>query len=284
MSVSHADLGVSRYARKAERAQQTGKFDKFARAGYAAKAFLYLVVGGVAARAGFVGGEQPVGSKGALHEVSHHGWGSVMLILIGVGLSLFAIYKAVEAFADPRLKGRGAKNIGKRIGKFGSAIIHGALAFAAFQTLMGQRTAADGEQQQHWTARLMAQPAGELLVGAVGVAVIGYGLFQLVKAYKADIWKHLDIWRMGGVTRQFARVSGRAGYAARGIVLGIIGAFLVYAGVTHDPSQSQGVPGALRTLESTAFGPWVLGVVAIGLLAYAVFCAVRARYFRAAVG
>jgi hypothetical protein len=284
MSVSHADLGISRYAGKAERAaedvRKTGAFDKLARAGYAAKGLLYLVVGGIAARGAFSTGERPVDQRGAMEEVGHQGYGSVMLSVLGFGLAAFALYKLIEAFADPRLKGQGMKGVAKRIGRLGGAAIHGGLAYAAFDLARGNPAQKNGSE--HWTARLMAQPFGPYLVAAVGIGVIAFGVAQLIRAYKTDIWKQLDTSAMGGHMRGFAKLAGRGGYAARGIVFGIAGAFLIKAALNSNPSESKGLRGALDALRDSSGGPWALGVVAIGLMAFAVYCLVRARYFRAA--
>jgi Domain of Unknown Function (DUF1206) len=52
------------------------------------------------------------------------------------------------------------------------------------------------------------------------------------------------------------------------------------AALTANPSQARGLSGALRTIEQQPFGPWVLGVVALGLVAYGLYMLVLARYRR----
>jgi len=277
MSVSHGDLGISEYA---GRARSNGTFDKLARAGYVAKGLLYFVVGGIAARGAFSTGERPVDQRGAMKEVGHHGFGDVMLWVLGFGLVAYALYKLIEAIADPRLKREGWKGVAKRIGRVGTAMIHGGLAYAAFDLARGGYMRDNGSE--HWTARLMAQPFGPWLVGAVGIGVIAFGVAQLIRAYKTDIWKHLDTSAMTERTRSFVKIAGRGGYSARGIVFGIAGVLLVKAAMTENPSESKGSEGALESLRDSSGGSWALGIVAIGLIAFAVYCFVRARYFRVA--
>ena len=60
--------------------------------------------------------------------------------------------------------------------------------------------------------------------------------------------------------------------------MGVIGAFLVQAAVQTDPEKAIGLGGALRTLARQPFGPYVLGTVAVGLVAYGAFMFVMARY------
>lgn len=280
MSVSSSNLGYARYAGRAARGvQRTNTFDKLARAGFAAKGFLYLVIGGIATRGAFASGEQAVDQRGALQEISQHSFGMVMIALLGVGLVGYALFRIVEAFADPRLKGRGAKNILKRIGYFASGVLHGALAIAAFDLLRGRES---GGGSEHWTARLLAQPFGEIAVALLGAFAIVAGINQMKKGVRSDIWKHLDTSRMEFRARSYTRMLGRAGLVAHGIVIAIIGGFLVKAAASSDASQSKGVDGALEWLRGSSGGSLAMGAVALGLLAYAVYCLVRARYFRAA--
>jgi hypothetical protein len=72
--------------------------------------------------------------------------------------------------------------------------------------------------------------------------------------------------------------AGRLGYAARGVVLGFMGAFLVQAAVQTDPDKALGLGGALRTLARQPFGPYLLDAVAAGMMAYGAFTFVMARY------
>ena len=74
---------------------------------------------------------------------------------------------------------------------------------------------------------------------------------------------------------------GQFGLAARAVTFTIIGGFLIVAADQADPSEVKGLAGALRTLLEQPYGPWLLGVVALGMVAYAVFCAAnaRCRYF-----
>jgi hypothetical protein len=60
----------------------------------------------------------------------------------------------------------------------------------------------------------------------------------------------------------------------------LIGFFLVKAAYQYDPEEAIGLDGALRTIVQASYGPVLLGVVAAGLLCYALFCFFEARYRR----
>jgi len=64
------------------------------------------------------------------------------------------------------------------------------------------------------------------------------------------------------------------------VVFALVGIFLIKAAVEYDPDEAIGIDGALRKLAEQTYGTVLLGVVAAGLLAYAVFCFVQARYRR----
>ena len=72
----------------------------------------------------------------------------------------------------------------------------------------------------------------------------------------------------------------RLGMAARGVVFGIIGVFLVIAARHANPAQARGVGGALHTLRQQPYGAALLAVVALGLIAYGCYQFILARYRR----
>jgi hypothetical protein len=52
----------------------------------------------------------------------------------------------------------------------------------------------------------------------------------------------------------------------------------VWAAIAYDPDKASGLDGALRTVLDVPFGKILLTLVAIGLVAFGVFCFFRARY------
>lgn len=55
---------------------------------------------------------------------------------------------------------------------------------------------------------------------------------------------------------------------------------MIQAAFQSDPGEVQGLGGALETLAEEPVGQWILGVVAVGLVAYAFHMLVTARYRR----
>jgi len=73
---------------------------------------------------------------------------------------------------------------------------------------------------------------------------------------------------------------GILGHLARCVVFGLIGIFLVKAAWEFDSKQARGLDGALLEVVHQPYGGLLLGAVAVGLLAYGLFCFVQARYRR----
>jgi len=161
------------------------------------------------------------------------------------------------------------------------AFCYAGLALSAIRLITGSGSGdSSTTSTQDWTARLLSQPFGQWLVGAVGAFTIGLGFYQLYKAYKAKFRKEMKLQEMSATEETWATRIGRLGEAARGIVFTIIGFFLIQAARQSDASEAQGLDGALQALAQQPYGPWLLGIVAIGLVAYGIHMGVQARYRR----
>ena len=257
---------------------------KFARCGYAAKGLVYVIVGGLAAAAAFGRGGQTTGSRGALQALVEQPFGRVLLGIVAFGLACYAAWQFIRAVEDPEHEGSDGKAVAKRTGLFISGVVHVGLVIAAIAMVVGGRGAGgdssgDGSAQD-WTAELMSYPLGQWLVAIVGLVIGGYGVHQLVRAYKADLDSQLVLAGMSETARQWVRRVCRFGMASRGVVFGIVGLFLLLAAWRHNPGEARGLGGALHSLTEQGYGPWLLGAVALGVIAYGGYQFVLARYRR----
>lgn len=266
-----------------QRATGNPWFVRLARFGYAAKGVVYLVAGALSARAAFGFGGATTDATGALQTILSEPFGEIALVLIGIGLIGYVLLRLVQALGDPEHKGGDAKGMAIRIGYLISAFVYAGLAGTALRLAIGSG-GSSGNQVQSWVARLFALPLGRWLVGIVGLIIIGGGLYQLYKAYSADFSEHFRWNEMSATERTWAARLGRIGLAARGIVQGLIGLFLVQAAIRFDPGAVQGPGGALQSLAQPPFGLWAVGVVAVGLAAYGVYMLAAARYSRIVTG
>ncbi|HEV7301835.1 MAG TPA: DUF1206 domain-containing protein [Tepidisphaeraceae bacterium] len=254
---------------------------KLARIGYAAKGTLYVVVGLLAAASALGVGGRATGSRGALQTLIEQPFGKFLLGVVAVGLIGYSIFQFVRAVEDPEQEGNDRKAMLKRAGFFISGVIHASLFLAAARMLVG-RSSGGGEDSgaQSWTATIMEYPLGRWLIAAIGVGIIVYGIAQFVRAWKAKLSDQMVLDDLSNGTRDIVRKVSRFGLAARGVVFSIIGSLLIVAAWQYDASEAKGLGGALATLERQPFGPWLLGLVALGLIAYGAYQFVLSRYRR----
>jgi hypothetical protein len=249
-----------------------------ARLGFAARGLVYILVGWFAVDAARTGA-RPSDNQAALASLADSGLGRALLFVVALGLAGYAAWRLVEAALDPELRRETTKGRLERAGFALSGITHVLLAFYTFRLATRDTAgggAAPGDTKAHdWTAWLMAQPGGTLLVTLVGLGFLAVAAAQGVKAWRASFTAKMD----GDVPapRQ-VRMIGRIGYAARAIVFALVGWFFLRAAMTSDPQESGGMGQALRELQGSEMGPLLLGVVAVGLFLFGVFSLVEARF------
>ena len=253
-----------------------------ARAGYAARGIIYVIVGGLAALAALGQGGGTTDSRGALSTVLSAPFGKFLLAAIALGLLGYAAWRAVQALLDVDDHGTGLKGVAIRSGLAVSAITHVALAFFAASLAMGWGTGggSGNGSSQEWTAWLLGQPLGPWLVAAVGLVIAAVGVAHIVKAWRADFLRRFD---MDSREREFISPISRFGLAARGVVFLLIGGFLITAAVQHDPSEARGLSGALQALQQQPFGWFLLAVLAVGLVAFGAYSLIESVYRRVVV-
>src|SRR6266702_3440315 len=121
---------------------------------------------------------------------------------------------------------------------------------------------------------IYAQPFGKFLLAIVALGLLGFAVWCFIQA----------IYDTEGKGRDAKGIIARIGYAVVGVVFSIIGLFLIVAAFQHNPHQAKGLDSALQTLAHQPFGPVLLGIVALGLIAYGVYSFVEARYRRVGRG
>jgi hypothetical protein len=119
---------------------------------------------------------------------------------------------------------------------------------------------------------------GRYVVIAVGLAILGASLFNLVRALTGKFRKDLKEEQMGSQERKWYTALGVVGHLARAFIFALIGIFLIRAAWEYDPKEAIGFDGALSKLAHAQYGPVLLGAVAAGVIAYGLFCLVQARY------
>ncbi len=277
---------IERTGREAERmareAARNPWVERLARFGYAARGVVYAVIGLLALQAAFAGGRsgETTGAEGAIQKIAEQS--RVLLVLVAIGLAGYALWRFVQAFLDPDHKGTEPKGLAKRAMALASGVGYSGLALLAARIASGSGGGGGGgaEGNQGLTADLLSKPFGRWLVILAGVAVIIAGLDELRRGFTKSFRDKLKMGEMSPEEQRLATHTGQVGLMSRGFVFLIIGWFLAQAGLRYDPSQASGLGGALDALAAQSYGPWLLALVAAGLLAYGAYSFLEARYRR----
>jgi len=252
-----------------------------ARLGYAAKGVVYIIIGVLAVMVATGLGGSTTDQTGTFHAMEEVPFGRVLLGVVAFGLLMYALWKGVQAVADPDKDCADLKGVATRAGYAGSALLHLGFTITASRLAFGL-----GEgygSSEGLTAWFLSWPFGWVLIAAAGVGVVGGGLFQIYEAYNSEFEKYLKLREIGEGEYDWIEHGGRFGVAARGVVFCIVGGFLVFAAVQADEQEVRGLGGALSAvLEQPFFGGILLGIVAVGFVAYGLLMIAVARYRRIA--
>ncbi|MEX2643017.1 MAG: DUF1206 domain-containing protein [Acetobacterales bacterium] len=263
-------------------AASSSRLDHFlataARIGYAARAVVYFLVGGLAMLAALGRGGGSTDSRGALLTLLGTGFGSVLLFIIAVGLVGYVVWHLFQAIMDTDRHGRDAKGLAVRAGLLVSAATHSALAVWAFVTAVtGVSASDDSGGSGGFESWLMQQPYGSWLVAAVGLCIVGAGIAHVVKGATGGYEKWL---KAAGEKMNWIRPICSVGLVARGIVFLIIGWLFLYAGMTVSPQEAGGLREAFQWIRELPFGPWLFLLMAIGLVCFGGYSLIQAIYRR----
>lgn len=253
--------------------------ENMARAGYAAKGSVYILVGILAFVAAVGLGGSIAGPKEALEVLRSKTFGKTLVLVIALGLACYAMWRWVQSILDADNRGKKPKGLAMRGAYAVSGLIHIALAWAVFKMAMGRSEGGDNSEAG-LTAKLMAQPFGIWLVGIVGLIIGGIAVFHIARGWKGSFKKRLDFSK---VNQKFCDILCRTcqfGLIARGITFLIISWFFIRAAKNYNPQEAGGLSDALHKVASQPYGPWLLAVMGLGLVAYGIHALVEARFRR----
>jgi hypothetical protein len=249
-----------------------------ARAGYAARGSVYLLVGGLSLLSVFGRGGETGDQKDALRTVLAAPGGWMILAALAAGLLCFAVWRAIQIVVgqDDRHDDSKSKQVFRRIGQGISAVVHVCLALAAIKLAWGYGSGSDNAAQD-WTGWLLQKPFGRVLVFGVAAGIFGGAVAQAIKAWKASFEKQLRIDRD---KLEKLRPICRIGLFARAVCFALIASFLVYAAWTYDPSQAGGLREVFQESRKHGLGSAGVAVLSAGLFAFGVYGIVQAIWRR----
>ncbi|MGY2703178.1 DUF1206 domain-containing protein [Nocardioides sp. HB32] len=258
-------------SRPLSRTSREDRLKQIGRVGLVAYGVVYLIIGWLAVQLAVGDRQGNPSSTGALRELAQQPLGEVLVWVVSIGMLLLALWQAVEAVL-------GDDGAGQRLACAGKALVYAVIGFSGIRVAVGAGSSSKGSDT--WTAKVLDLPAGQVLVGLVALAIIGFGLYEIYRGWSDKFAKELTQEGRRGAAGTAYLWFGRAGCVARGVAFVIVGGLFGYAAITHDAKKSGGLDQALLEVLDQPYGPLLLVLIGLGLACFGLFTLARARHLR----
>lgn len=242
-----------------------------ARAGFVMNGVLHILIGWIAVQIALGSGGGEASNSGALAQIAEAPGGTFMLWAGAVAFVALGIWQAIEAAI-------GSEETSDRVKAAAKAVIYLALGVTTATFARGG-SSSDSSKSSGTTAGLLGSGAGKVVLVVAGLVLIGVGAYHV---YKGATKKFLEDLERSGAGRvgDAVRITGMAGYVAKGLAIAILGGLVVAAVFTADPEKAGGLDSALRTVGDQPFGKVLLILMGLGIALYGVYSIARAKYAR----
>jgi hypothetical protein len=270
--------------RGTRRAQTSGRqvarsryMEVLGRAGLVARGVMYVIIGVIAIQVALGHSGHQANNRGALQAVSATPVGGIALWLLAIGFLGLAIWRLSQvAYGGPGPDGRKAST---RLIALLKVAIYGFLGYTTLRFALGAGAPkSNNKQSVDLTAAAMRHPGGQIVVVIAGLVLAGVGVYLAYSAWRRQFLKEMRFGQTRAEIRKVVERLGIIGGIARGVVFAAAGVFLVVAGVEAKPQQAKGIDSTLRAFAHTPLGPWLLVVVAVGLVIFGVYSCCEARW------
>ncbi|WP_369633675.1 DUF1206 domain-containing protein [Nocardia sp. JMUB6875] len=249
--------------------------ETLARVGFIARGIAYIVIGVLGIMLAFGIARHEPERAGALEAIATKPLGYLLLWIVVIGFAGLALWRLTQAAA------RLHRSNGHRLYALAAGIGYTIVFFSTLMFVIRGRTPDSSDAAAHdLTARILSWDGGRVVLVLIGLAIVAVGISLALRGLRIEFTENL---RMGWMTRSAQDLVvwlGRIGYVARGVVVAAIGIAALVAALTYDAANAKGVDGVLREFAQTAFGPWLLILIALGLIAFGVFSFLEARWRR----
>jgi hypothetical protein len=266
----------TRRRRGAARPAGSGALNLLARLGLVVRGIVYFVIGAIAVMLALGIARHSPDTAGALEAIATKPFGFLLLWILAIGFLGLAVWRFTQA-AVKRLN----VTEGHRIAAFLFGVAYAILFFTTLMFVVhGRQPRGSDATARDFTRTVLTQAGGPIIVALIGVALVILGIVMAIRGLSAQFTEHLRMGWMSRSTQNAVVRLGQAGYVARGVVVAGIGGAALDAAVTYKASRAEGIDGVLRSFAQTAFGPWLLLLIALGLIAFGLLSFLEAKWRR----
>jgi hypothetical protein len=281
VSVTNSTIGMKAEVKRAgQKAVFSPLMEAITRLGYGVRGLIYVTMGLLAVQVALGKGGALATPQGAIATIGKQPAGLAFLWVILIGIIAYAIWGVIRAVMDPLHKGNDMKGLLARSGFLVSAFGYAIMVWPTYGYITGKSQTANGSQTQNFLASIMAMPFGRWAIGILGLAVLTGGLYQVYLGFKAGFDKQFQTYALTAKEVKLVTDVGRFGTSARGVVFAVVGGLTMLAAYQANASQPIGMDTALATLLHQPYGIWILGIVAVGLIAFGFYSMLSALWFR----
>ena len=251
--------------------------ERLARVGIVAKAIVYLAIGALATGVAMEAGGMLTGGEGVLRLLVAQPMGRAVLAALAVGFAGYTLWLFAQAVVDPDGNGTTVVGLANRLGQIITGVAHVALTWEAGRLALGL-PGGSTVGIEGLVGGAMGAPFGDWLLRLAGLVIIVLGGLQIWRGLFGNVRRDWRLRALDPRRHRWAFRLGRFGLATRGFVFGVAGVLVLQAGAALDPRLAGGVGDVLARLWAQPSSPWLLGAVALGLVAYGAFALIEARY------
>ena len=269
-------------AQAADRAGNSESLEHLARVGLIAYGLVHVLIGWLAVQlAWFGGGGESADQSGALATLAESPFGGPLLWVLGLGLFALALWQAAEVLrwrrgwsASGKQRRTALLKSAKAVAK---AVVYVLLGVLALQAANGDQSSSS-QSQEETAEGVLGLPGGRWIVSAVALAVVALGAYLIRKGVTKRFLEEIDVSGCSSDARRLITRVGQVGYPGKGLAFLLVGGLLGWAALGFTGDKAVGLDAALREVQGAPFGAWLLTLIALGLVAFGVFCFARARY------
>ena len=259
------------------RAANSSLMSGLAKAGFVARGVMYALIGVIAVEIAVGKAHEQADRTGAIRLVAATPFGSVILWLMVVGFAGMALWRLSEAIWGAA--GPDGHKASSRLGSLGRGVLYSVITYGILKFALGLGApASTNKQSVDLTATALKHAGGQVVVAIIGavIAIVGFAL--MYQSWRAHFMRRMRMGAASVTTRKAVTRLGQIGGVARGAVFVTIGIFLAAAAIHAKPGQAKGIDSALLVFAHTPLGPWLLALVAVGLIMFGAFSCCEARW------